>query len=122
MAKTARDLDRAYVINGSDLLIALAGMNGRPPLVPHPQDVAEYILDTIAVAKPLGANADPWAPDDDVVDAHICCEHAPESLAASELAAVDKITAILAHRSERAAKRILAYVQDYATDDAMPPF
>lgn len=120
------DLDRAYVINGDDLRIALAGMNGRWPAVPNPRTMAGDIID--AIAEPLdghraligrarlaerldgfyltvmpdsgpavnGQVDDPGAvaalvfkehaaavrrggrpePDDDVVDAHICCEHA----------------------------------------------
>ena len=42
------DIDRAYVINGDNLRIELGGSNGRPPLVPNPHDVAEYLIDRIA--------------------------------------------------------------------------
>ena len=118
----ARDLDRAYVINGSDLLITLSGMNGRPPLVPNPRDVAEFILDEIA--KPWG-QPDPWAPADDVVDAHICCEHATgpfTTRASSELGVVDQIVALLDHRGQRVTRRVLRWVCDYLTDDDEPPF
>jgi hypothetical protein len=124
VAKTARDLDRAYVINGSDLLIALSGMNGRPPLVPHPRDVAEYILDTIAVVKPAGADRDPWAleDDDDLVVAHVCCEHARASRASRELGVADQVIALLDHQGERYVKRILRWAWDYLTDGDEPPF
>lgn len=46
------ELDRAYVINGDDLHIALAGMNGRWPAVPNPRTMAADILEVIA--QPLG--------------------------------------------------------------------
>ena len=46
------DLDQPYILNGDDLRLALAGTEGRPPLVPNPGDVAAYILGRIA--KPYG--------------------------------------------------------------------
>jgi hypothetical protein len=47
----ADDLDRAYVINGDDLRIALSGNEGRPPIVASPRDVAAYVIATIG--RPL---------------------------------------------------------------------
>ena len=47
----AESLDRAWVINGEDLRVILEGGAGRPPLVPNPRDVAQFIVTTIG--KPL---------------------------------------------------------------------
>jgi len=68
---------------------------------------------------------DPWAPADDVVDAHICCEHATGPFitrASSELGVVDQIVALLDHRGQRVTRRVLRWVWDYLTDDDEPPF
>lgn len=46
------ELDRAFVINGDDLRVALADDGGHPALVSNPRDVAEYILGRIA--QPAG--------------------------------------------------------------------
>lgn len=48
----AADLDRAYIINGTDLCTTLAGTEGKPPLVPNPADVACYILGRIGKPYP----------------------------------------------------------------------
>jgi hypothetical protein len=47
----ANDLDRAYIINGSDLRWILGGKGSGAPLVPNAGDTAKYILG--AIAKPL---------------------------------------------------------------------
>lgn len=157
------ELDRAYVINGDDLRIALAELVGKPIV---PSDAAEHILRTtrvagagvmsrgqlteavrrceithaygnrkdadwiagllleaIAVPKDESASRDPWAPDDDqVVDVHIHCEHAPESRAAYELGQADQIVGLLGRLPERHAKRVLRWAWDYLTDGDEPPF
>ena len=41
-------LDRAYVINGDDLRLALGGDGGHPKIVQDPRTVAEYILGKFA--------------------------------------------------------------------------
>lgn len=107
------DLDRAYVINGDDLRIALSGGDGKPPLVPNPRDVAEYIIGKFAA--PLG---------DDVVDAHVCCEHVPGSLAASELQQADRIVRMFQGYGpgSRHVRRVLRWAWDYLTDGDEPPF
>lgn len=43
------DLDRAYVINGDDLRIALASPDAKPFLVGSPREMAEHILRTALV-------------------------------------------------------------------------
>jgi len=101
------DLERAYVINGDDLRIALSGRNGSPPLVPNPRDVAAYILDWIARpldAKPGGA-----------VDAHICCDHAAADPEVSFLAGVVRA---LDEMGDLAVARVMAYLSDrYPADN-----
>lgn len=104
------DLDRAYVINGDDLRIAL---NSGPALVPNPRDMAEYIL--AKVAAPLGDE-----PGETGV--HVCCEHVPGSLASGELDVMDKIAGLLRHRSERSRRRVLRWARDYLLDCDEPPF
>ena len=164
----AADLDRAYVINGDDLRIALTGADGSGPLVPNPRDVAEFILGRIevrgavtvsrkqltsafarpsvriAIDKFSARDGDdyteghvrypqvaadqiiaalreigPWAEDGDVVDAHICCEHAdgpgpfsdPEIVAiAAILAAMDPVPDEGDTTTSGAPWRVLAYI------------
>lgn len=140
------DLDRAYVINGNDLRIALAGMNGKRPSVPNPRTMAGDIIDEIgqpldghraligrarlaeqldgfyltvmpdsgpavngqvdnpgavaalvfkehAAAVKRGDREEPSRPepDDDVVDAHICCEHIAEDPEVSAMARIVRL-------------------------------
>ena len=107
-----QDLDRAYVINGSDLRIELGGSNGRPPLVPNPRDVAEYLIDRIA--RPLGAELPEVRPGGvcvqpgDVVDAHVCCEHVA---ADPELAAMAAVLAALERLRPDECSRVLDWAR-----------
>lgn len=81
----ATDLDRAYIINGDDLRIALSGAEGRPPLVPNPEDVARYILGYIA--KPLDDSRFPISRADLVTRLGFALAEAKVTLTPHELAA-----------------------------------
>lgn len=112
----ASDLDREYVINGDDLRIALADLAGKPLV---PSDAARDILQ--AHARLLYPGRDPWAPDE-VVDAHIHCDHVLNGPASDELEAMNQIVGLLSPRSTRSVKRILAWTLDRLTDIGEPPF
>jgi hypothetical protein len=165
----AAEFDRAYVINGDDLRIALLDLAGKPItpgdaarniLSEHAQPLDEtglisqaqlaaifhgFYLDVShggsivkGIVRDPGKVADvvfrewsasraheprdPWAPDDEVVDAHIHCEHAPASRAACELGQADQIVTILGRMPDRHVKRVMRFVWDYLTDDDAPPF
>jgi hypothetical protein len=84
----------------------------------------EAVADAIA-SHSHGLRLNEAAEQGDVVDAHIHCEHAPGSRAASELEAADKIVALLGpHRYDgaRYVKRVLRWAWDYLTDGDEPPF
>lgn len=110
----SKRLDRQFVINGDDLRIALSGTDGRPPLVPNPRDVAAYIVGTIG--KPLGAE-----PEDrgDLVDAHICCEHA--GTADPELTAMAAILAAMVPLDSLSIRRVMRWAWSRYLHDE-PPF
>lgn len=66
-----------------------------------------------------GGTCDPWAPDDDVVDAHICCEHADAGsvrhiidTADPELTAMAKVIAAMEPLDHRARQRIRMWVDE----------
>jgi hypothetical protein len=86
--------------------------------VQDPESMADGLL--------LALRANAAHEDDDVVDAHICCEHAADgpyvTRASYELRMVDQIVALLDHRGQRVTRRVLRWVWDYLTDDDEPPF
>jgi hypothetical protein len=108
------DLDRAYVINGDDLRIMLAGDGGAPPLVPNPRDVAEYIVSKIAC--PLGSGQDAG-----VVDAHICCEHVPGDPEMTAMAALLPALPLVSKLGHDARERVMDWARRRACD-GLPPF
>jgi hypothetical protein len=108
-----RDLDRAYVINGDDLRILLGGGDGKPPLVPNPRDVAEYIVGKIAC--PLGSEPG------DVVDAHICCEHVPGDPELAAMAALLPALPLVSKLGHDAGERVMEWARRRACD-GLPPF
>jgi hypothetical protein len=113
----AADLDRAYVINGDDLRIALRDAMQAP--ISDPQDLAGHILGRIGRL---------WANErlDDVVDAHICCEHAdgPGPFSDPEVAAMAALAPALPavrRLKYQEAVRVMRWATDSATD-SLPPF
>lgn len=91
----AEDLDRAYVINGDDLRIALAGL----PVI-SPRDVAEYILGKYAA--PLGSEVGRAEIDDDGP-----CEFIRDT----EIAAMAAIVATLDTLDPAACSRVLDWAK-----------
>jgi hypothetical protein len=120
----AADLDRAYVINGDDLRIALSRWYPRDP-----RAAAEHILDRVAtllVPPPERGEYARLPADDDVVDAHICCEHAdgPGPFSDPEVAAMAALTPALPavrRLKHDEAMRVMRWATDRATD-SLPPF
>lgn len=91
-------------------------------IVHEPYRVADAVFRQMSANR---AHEDPWAPDDDVVDAHVHCEHAPESSAASELEIADQVVRLLqplGYAGSRRLKRVLRWAWDYLTDGDEPPF
>jgi hypothetical protein len=94
--------------------------------VTNPEATARRFWERLAVCREH-KEPPPWAEDDDepdgtVVDAHICCDHAPASLASGELAVMDQIASLVRPYSERATRRILDWALDRLTDLGEPPF
>ena len=161
------DLDRAYVINGDDLRIALAGMNGKWPSVANPRTMAGDIID--AIAQPLDkvagrvtreqlaraledfrlpvfyhgetlngasvADADGVAqalyaalgrmaalrePDADVVEAHVCCEHADTDPELAAMAALLPAVPLLQRLGYDARVRLLEWYGRRVNDGQAP--
>ena len=161
----AADLDRAYVINGDDLRIALKGINVPPNVVVNSHEAARHILGEIEVRGAVTVSREQLAraldhlwvyaknregtyhgqiigpgqvADDlwenlaavqaapDVVDAHICCEHAdgPGPFSDPEVAAMAALApALAALRRLRydEAMRVMRWATDRATGN-LPPF
>jgi hypothetical protein len=105
------DLDRAYVVNGDDLRILLGGGDGKPPLVPNPRDVAEYIVGKIAC--PLGGEPG------DVVCCENCSEPADPELTA--MAALLPALPLVSKLGHDARERVMDWARRRACD-GLPPF
>ena len=120
-----------YVTVADDDGLVLSGASGITPesrvtrakgKVLLPGDLADLLLDGTAgrLADKDERRRGPWA--EALAPVHACCEHAPVSLAASELAVMDKVTALLRPYSQRKRRRVLRWVRDYLLDLDEPPF
>ena len=114
----AADLDRAYVINGDDLRIALSRWYPTDP-----RAAAEHILDRVAtllVPAPERGEYARLPADDDVVDADIC-DHVPVDPEVAAMAALAPALAALRRLKHDEAMRVMRWATDRATG-SLPPF
>jgi hypothetical protein len=93
---------------------------GPTAMLSRPQAVADAIA-----SHSHGLRLNEAAERDDVIDAHVHCDHVLTSRADSELAIADQVITLLqplGYAGSRRLKRVLRWAWDYLADGDEPPF